>query len=515
MDFLSERRMEKRKLSAMRTIVFILLLIHGLIHLMGFVKAFGLAEISELTLPISRGWGLLWLATALTLATAGVLWLLQMDTWWIAAITGVILSQILVFLYWQDARFGTIPNVIIMIVLVAGFLRHSPPQPISASEPAPFEERYGAADPGKNDPLISPFQIEIDPMERLLLINIEKDPDSLYVGFEPQAFDDDINGTGILVIGWRTDGRIDVYHQPGLSPDPEKFDIAGKGLANMLEREMDGALFEITERGAQAQITFQDLDGRMIELHLEERSNRARKPFGLLAPMGQAAESPSAMPLVLLHDFYFVLRNDTHLSVKIGDRYHEPDTFPMPLDFSRIYFARYSPDPLIATLNPAFDGVLHPLAEPVNNTVTSGEIRYELTLNGPVYEVQSFSRAYKDREVKVSFSPAFPNVGTLMVGAEVSGIFEIAGDPTTGLIRGEYSVQNRNGEINIELIPSGGWLPNEPKLTLRFLYRMVPMFKEWPTTYRWTANLQRTGDDPFMMKSSWERMFDDQFKSTP
>lgn len=493
----------------MRTIIFIFILIHGLIHLMGFVKAFGLAEISELTLPISRGWGLLWLAAALTLATAGVLWFLQMEIWWIAAITGVILSQILVFIYWQDARFGTIPNVIIMIILVAGFLRHSPPQQMTAFEPTPFEERYGAADPGKSYSLISPFMIDIDPMERLLLINIEKDPDSLYVGFEPQAFDDDINGTGILVIGWRTDGRIDVYHQPGLHPDPEKFDIAGKGLANMLEREMDGAHFEITERGAQAQITFPDLDGRIVEIYLEERSTRTRKPFGLLAPMGQAAENPSAMPLVLLHDFYFVLRSDTDLSVKIGDRYHEPDTFPLPLDFSRIQFARYSPDPLIAMLNPAFDGELHPLGEPANNTVMSGETLYELTMNGPVYEIQSLSHAYKHRELKVSFSPAFPNVGVLRAGAEASGMFEIAGDPTTGFIRGEYRVQNTDGMTSIELIPSGGWIPNEPKLTLRLLYRMVPMFKKWPTTYRWMAELQRNENDQFMMISSWKRMYDD------
>jgi len=201
-----------------------------------------------------------------------------------------------------------------------------------------------------------------------------------------------------------------------------------------------------------------------------------------------------------------VLRSDTDLSVKIGDRYHEPDTFPLPLDFSRIQFARYSPDPLIAMLNPAYDGELHPMDEPANNTVILGETRYELTMNGPVYEIQSFSRTYKHRELIVSFSPAFPNVGALRAGAETSGTFEIAGDSTTGFIRGEYSVQNRDGQINIELIPSGGWIPNEPKLTLRFLYRMVPMFKEWPTTYRWTANLQRTGDDEFMMISSWERM---------
>ena len=63
----------------------------------------------------------------------------------------------------------------------------------------------------------NPFQISIDPMERLLLVNFEKDPDTFYVGFEPQVFDDNVNGRGHLIIGWRVDGKVDVYHEPGLT----------------------------------------------------------------------------------------------------------------------------------------------------------------------------------------------------------------------------------------------------------------------------------------------------------
>ena len=42
----------------MRWIVAILLAVHGLIHLMGFAKAFGYAELPQLTQPISREMGL-------------------------------------------------------------------------------------------------------------------------------------------------------------------------------------------------------------------------------------------------------------------------------------------------------------------------------------------------------------------------------------------------------------------------------------------------------------------------
>ncbi len=35
--------------------------VHGLIHPMGFLKAFGYADLPELSQPISRAWGVGWL----------------------------------------------------------------------------------------------------------------------------------------------------------------------------------------------------------------------------------------------------------------------------------------------------------------------------------------------------------------------------------------------------------------------------------------------------------------------
>lgn len=53
--------------------------VHGLIHLMGFVKGFELAKVDQLTQPISRLSGIIWLATCgLFLITLGLL-LFQFD----------------------------------------------------------------------------------------------------------------------------------------------------------------------------------------------------------------------------------------------------------------------------------------------------------------------------------------------------------------------------------------------------------------------------------------------------
>ncbi len=104
----------------LRYLFFILVLIHGLIHLLGFVKAFEWAEISELTQPVTRRAGIFWLATALLFVAAAGGWLLGGGGWSVLALAGVLCSQILLFSAWTDAKYGTVANVIILIVAVIG-----------------------------------------------------------------------------------------------------------------------------------------------------------------------------------------------------------------------------------------------------------------------------------------------------------------------------------------------------------------------------------------------------------
>ncbi len=488
-----------------------IILIHGFIHIIGFVKSFGLAEVKELTLPISRVWGIIWFITAFILILAGVLLLLNISAWWIPAITGTILSQVTVFAFWKDARYGSIPNMIILMLIITFFIRYTPPVSIMSGEitMASYEERYDSADKDYFSHFMNPFEISIIPMERLLLVNIENDPDSIYIGFEPQVFDDEITGTGMLVIAWRSDGMVDVYHQPPISPDPDGYDIAGQGLKNLVVREMKEAMLEINDQGAQAAVSFEDIYGRLIRLKITENSTRPRKPFGLLAPMGLAAENPSAMPLILLHDFYFVRRNNTELSVTINGRNHTTDLLPLPLDFTRMTFARYCPDPLIATLNPAFDGIMNRISWNENLTVHHNDHIIELALNRNVPEILKILRIHGHHTISLAFSPAFPNL-EVFEGEVAEGRFEISGDVSTGFIRGEYKVTRSGDLLSVEMIPSGGWVPNASKLSLRFLYTVEPMFRQWPTTYHWSAEIQPDHDASFRMRSNWERIHVDE-----
>lgn len=98
----------------MKIVLAILITIHGIIHLFGFLKAFGIVEFNAIAHPISRTFGLIWLLTFVLFAITTVLMLYYFEYWWTVGMLAAIISQFLIFNYWSDAKFGTIANVIIL-----------------------------------------------------------------------------------------------------------------------------------------------------------------------------------------------------------------------------------------------------------------------------------------------------------------------------------------------------------------------------------------------------------------
>jgi hypothetical protein len=120
----------------MRLLLFGLILVHGLIHLMGFAKAFKYAELSQLTGEISRPVGLLWLLCSLAFVAAGALLLLDGEAWWWLAAPALVLSQGLIFSSWRDAKFGTLANLVVLVPVIAAALE---------ARPESYRNQYAAA----------------------------------------------------------------------------------------------------------------------------------------------------------------------------------------------------------------------------------------------------------------------------------------------------------------------------------------------------------------------------------
>lgn len=105
----------------MRIIFLILVILHGLIHLLGFVKAFGIREVKELSLLISKPMGLLWLVGTILFLAYAILHYANSKYAWLFGFIAVILSQILIIIYWKDAKFGTLPNILVLVVTILSF----------------------------------------------------------------------------------------------------------------------------------------------------------------------------------------------------------------------------------------------------------------------------------------------------------------------------------------------------------------------------------------------------------
>ncbi len=98
-----------------------ILFIHGLIHFIGFAKAYNYGTIIQLTKYISKPVGLLWLITVILFIVAVLLFLLKNESWPYIAIIAAVISQILIITVWKDAKFGTILNIVILFVAIASY----------------------------------------------------------------------------------------------------------------------------------------------------------------------------------------------------------------------------------------------------------------------------------------------------------------------------------------------------------------------------------------------------------
>jgi len=110
-----------------------LLIVHGLIHVIGFLKEWKMGPSTILSgktlFPLTTGAakfaGIIWLFTSLLWIVAMLGFVLKKDSFWIPALIALVLSQILVVIYWQDARYGTIANIIIFVAVLVNIARVS------------------------------------------------------------------------------------------------------------------------------------------------------------------------------------------------------------------------------------------------------------------------------------------------------------------------------------------------------------------------------------------------------
>ena len=133
-----------------RIAVAALFVLHGLIHLLGFAKAFGYADLPLLGRSISEPAGVLWLTAALLCLAAAAALFLTPRRWWVVGLIAVATSQAAIVTAWSEAMVGTASNLVLLVAVVYGFAARGP-----LSLRAQYEHHLASAWPCANQSLVT------------------------------------------------------------------------------------------------------------------------------------------------------------------------------------------------------------------------------------------------------------------------------------------------------------------------------------------------------------------------
>jgi hypothetical protein len=109
----------------MYCVLIILILLHGTIHLFGFLKAFDIVEFENISKAVSKGFGLVWFLASISFVTTAIMLILDSDNWWIVCLLVIIISQFLIINHWADTKFATVINIALLIPIFVAFSTQS------------------------------------------------------------------------------------------------------------------------------------------------------------------------------------------------------------------------------------------------------------------------------------------------------------------------------------------------------------------------------------------------------
>lgn len=102
----------------------LLLLVHGLLHVVGFASSVGLISphrkwLTVMTKSQLAIAGACWLITGVLFILSAILFYVKWDFYWAILLPAFIFSQVLVVMFWPLDKYGTGVNMIVLVVIVA------------------------------------------------------------------------------------------------------------------------------------------------------------------------------------------------------------------------------------------------------------------------------------------------------------------------------------------------------------------------------------------------------------
>ncbi len=108
----------------LRVVTLGVVLLHALLHLIGAVDGLTGRDLDDH--PTSVVEGLLWLVAAVMVAGAGWAFAKHRTRWWLWCLLAAVISQGALTTSWSQARFGTLANVLLVLLAAYGFASRGP-----------------------------------------------------------------------------------------------------------------------------------------------------------------------------------------------------------------------------------------------------------------------------------------------------------------------------------------------------------------------------------------------------
>jgi hypothetical protein len=339
--------------------------------------------------------------------------------------------------------------------------------------------------------LLCPFTLQLWAVDRMLNFEITDDPQ--YEGLELQVFDDPAHGLGMAVLlRRRGDGHLDIYRQPGLVLDPEIAQVGGE-LGEWLEAPIDPARFAISPDGVDVEARLTDRAGRVIQVRIDDRDGRRRHRGTLLAPVGAVVQDPAALSLFVMGGCDLVRRSGRVCDIRIDGRLLATGRLPGGW-LHRRRLIKYTADPIMVLCNLTHDG---PAA--TVDPRAPGEVELAPRSRG----ISALRARKAGHRARLELTPALPDVTRLRPRMTLEGTWQLGVDGNPAVVGGSWSVYRRQDRVELALDVLQGWRPAGLPLLMTAVTKLAPVFRTWPTTYRWAGTIT-LGDQPTLV-SRWER----------
>jgi hypothetical protein len=348
------------------------------------------------------------------------------------------------------------------------------------------------------DALLVPITLELSPIRRLLVIDVADDP--TYRALEPQVLDVP-DGSGVVLLAYRHDGYVELYAEPETPIDASGYAGLGKGLLGIHRTALTPGRFEVTDDGLQVDIAFTAPDGRRMDLHMHEHLGGPRDGVPVLAPVGGAFDSPEFFPFIWLPGLSFVPVRGTEVALRVDGEERTVSRLPLPIGGRRCLMARYDPDVMVCQVNP--DSVTDVPSAPVRPSRPADGVEVVEVGGDPGIAGVHVSRG--GHTCSVVLDPPLPDVARLPSAARREGTVRMQADGAT-VLQGRYAVARSADRIDLVIDQIGPWRTRVRRPLLAVLFRL-PIFRRWPTTYRWqgTVELTDAGAPSPRWRTRWSR----------